>query len=116
MNNKKRFLRRQTKVRGKILDSKNRNRLSVYRSNLHIYAQVIDDTIGKTLVHSSDKEVVKETDKLTKKEAAFKVGVDIAKKALKKKIKTVVFDRSGYRYHGRVQMVADGAREGGLIF
>lgn len=88
-------------------------RLSVFRSNKYIYAQVIDDIKGKTLVDVSaeSKEIHKAK---TKVAAAIEVGKLLAKKALEKKIKEVVFDRNGYQYHGRVKGVADGAREGGL--
>lgn len=88
-------------------------RLSVFRSNKYIYAQVIDDAKGKTLVDVSaeSKEIHKAKTKVV---AAVEVGKLLAKKALEKKIKEVVFDRNGYQYHGRVKGVADGAREGGL--
>jgi len=86
-------------------------RLSVFRSSQHISAQIIDDSENKTLVSASD---LKETG--TKKEKAFKVGKSLAEKALKYKIKRVVFDRGGFLYQGRVAELARGAREGGLNF
>jgi large subunit ribosomal protein L18 len=107
------------KNRKKIYGSSDRPRLIVYRSLNHIYAQIIDDTAGKTLVSGStlSKDLSEELKKLKGKIAKSKaVGSLIAKKALDQKITSVVFDRNGYRYHGRVQAVADGAREGGLKF
>ncbi len=89
-------------------------RLSVYRSSKHIYAQIINDETGKTLLASSDKEV--KAGKATKTETAMKVGGAIAKKAIAKKINKVVFDRGRSRYHGRVKALAEGARSGGLKF
>lgn len=90
-----------------------RPRLSVFRSNKFIYAQIINDIDGKTLVGISEKEL---TEKGVKTDKAKKLGMLLAKKALKKKIKTVVFDRGSYAYHGRVKALAEGAREGGLVF
>jgi len=99
------------KVRG----SAARPRLSVFRSNKNIYAQIIDDTAGKTLVsaRNSDKEIAKIKSKM---DAAAAVGEAIAAKALKAKIKKVVFDKGGFKYHGRVKALAEGARKGGLEF
>lgn len=93
-------------------------RLSVYRSTNHIYAQVIDDTVGHTLCAAStlDKELAKKIAKLTKVEAAKAVGAAVAEKAKALGIAKVVYDRGGYLYTGRVQALADGAREAGLIF
>ena len=89
-------------------------RLAVFRSNKHIYAQVIDDETGKTLASSSNLELkIKNGGNI---EAAKKVGKDIAEKCLKLKIKKVVFDRGGFNYHGRVAALADAAREAGLEF
>ena len=102
-----RSIRRKRKVRVKVKRQKNLLRLSVFRSNKYIYAQVIDDSKGATLVSSSGVKSMAT--------AAF-VGEEIAKKALKKKISKVVFDRGGYRYHGIVKAVAEGARKGGLEF
>jgi len=90
-------------------------RLCVFRSNAHIYAQIIDDVNGKTLVSASSLEKDFEAGE-TKKETAKKVGAAIAKKALEANIKSIVFDRGGYQYHGRVKELAEGAREGGLEF
>ena len=86
-------------------------RLTVFRSLKYVYAQIIDDVTGVTL--ASAKSVLS---KGTKSEEAFEAGKELAKKAVEKKIKEVVFDRNGYRYHGRVKSLADGAREGGLKF
>jgi large subunit ribosomal protein L18 len=95
-------------------------RLVVFRSNKHIYAQIIDDTVGHTLVSAStmDKNLVQagSLKKTSDKEAAKAVGTDVAKKAVEKGISTVVFDRGGYIYHGKVQVLADAAREAGLVF
>lgn len=90
----------------------NKLRLSVFKSGQHIYAQVIDDVAGKTLAFSSDLKIKKGT----KLEKAYQVGQNLAQMALKKKIKEVVFDRGRFLYHGRVAVVAKGAREGGLKF
>ncbi len=106
-------LRRHRRVRGKISGTTERPRLDVFRSSKHIYAQIIDDTTGKTLASASSAE--KDFDGYGGNiEAAQKVGKAIAEKALKAGIKTVVFDRGGFVYHGRVKAVAEGAREGGL--
>ena len=93
-------------------------RLSVYRSLSHIYAQIIDDVAGKTLVAAStvEKDVAELVKGKTKSEAAKIVGAEVAKRALAKGIETVVFDRGGYIYTGRVSSLADGAREAGLKF
>ena len=105
--------RRQIRIRSKIKGTASRPRLVVFRSLLHTYAQLIDDKNNKTLTKSSD---IKEKGKGTKSEKAKKVGLELAKKAQEKKIKEVVFDRNGYKYHGRTKAVAEGAREGGLKF
>ncbi len=117
MNKGKSFLKRKKRVGGLIKRS-SRVRLSVYRSNKYVYAQIIDDKKGVTLVSFSDLSSGKSKDKkkLSKKEAAFLTGERIAEKAAKKGIKNVVFDRSGYKYHGRIKALADGARKGGLNF
>ena len=113
--NKIRTQRRQTRIRKRILlVSSGKPRLSVFRSNKGIYAQIIDDKTGKTLVAASEK-LVKET-KGTKTERAKVLGVTLGKMAVEKKIKEVVFDKGSYAYHGRVKAVAEGAREGGLTF
>lgn len=98
-----------------MLGTRRRPRLSVFRSNKHIYAQIVDDTNNATLASAND-EHIKSKNKKNKTEIALMVGETVAKKAIKKKIKSVVFDRSGYRYHGRVKALADGARKGGLKF
>ena len=109
----KRYDQRKRRVRAKILGSATRPRLSVFRSNAHIYAQIINDDKGVTLVAASDVKTKKAGKKV---ETAEIIGEEIAKKALTKKIKTVVFDRNGFMYHGRVKAVAEGARKGGLEF
>lgn len=120
MKNKKLLgrLRRKRRVRGRIRGTSERPRLSVFRSLKHIYAQVIIDTEGKTLAHASTlspelRGTLKNTGNV---EAARKVGELIAKKCLAKGINKVVFDRNGYKYHGRVKALAEGARAGGLQF
>ncbi len=105
---------RQRRVRAKIAGTKEQPRLSVFRSLKYISAQLIDDTIGKTLISVNDREV--KNKKATKMEKAKEVGKLIGQKALEKDIKLVVFDRAGYKYHGRVKAVAEGAREAGLEF
>ena len=106
--------RRHARVREKISGTADTPRLNVFRSNNGIYVQVIDDTTGKTLVSSSTVELkIKNGGNI---EAAKLVGADIAKKCKEANIKTVVFDRGGYLYHGRVEALADAARENGLEF
>ncbi len=105
------------RIRKKLFGTAERPRISVFRSNKHIYAQIIDDDLGHTLVSASTLEIPQEELKnKTKVEQAELVGKLLADKALKKSIRTVVFDRSGYKYHGRVKALAEGARKGGLIF
>ncbi len=106
---------RKKSIRAKIVGSSKRPRLNVFRSSKHIYAAMIDDLAGKTLVSASEEDIKKDA-KLTKQERAFLVGKDIAQKAKKKGFSKVVFDRSGYLYHGRVKQLAQGAREAGLKF
>lgn len=108
--------RRHRRVRAKICGTKNRPRLCVFRSNKYIYAQLIDDDKGHTLVSANIKEAGSKGKKLTKVQASYEVGKLLAQKAKKKKIASVVFDRGGYKYHGRVKAVAEGARERGLKF
>ena len=108
-------LKRHVRVRAKISGTADRPRLSVYRSNAHIYAQIIDDDKGAVLCTASSNEKGFEGIG-SNKEAAKKVGAKIAERALAKGIETVVFDRGGYIYHGRVSELASGAREGGLKF
>ena len=122
---KKRYSRHK-KVRAKVSGTGQFPRLCVFRSNKHIYAQLVDDEKRKTILSSSDQESktqikkkkIKENQKsLTGKVVvAYEVGKLIAEKALKEKIKEVVFDRGGYKYHGRIKALAEGAREGGLRF
>ena len=122
---------RHKRVRAKIKGKKDRPRLCVFRSNTYIYAQLIDDEKGKTLLVASDLEIKQKTKNKKqktvkkkeekeslagKKATAFQVGQLIADKAIKKGIKKVVFDRGGYQYHGRVKALAEGARGGGLKF
>ena len=107
-------VRRHARVRAKLSGTTEAPRLCVYRSNKNIEAQIIDDTKGVTLVSSSS--MVLKLDNGSNIEAAGKVGKDIAEKALAKNIKKVVFDRSGYIYHGRVKALAEAAREAGLDF
>ena len=110
--NKQLRVKRHYKIRKRIQGTKERPRLSVFRSGKHIYAQVIDDSSGKTLAAESDLKM----EKHSKKEKAYMIGKKLAVKALKKKIKEVTFDRGGFLYHGRVAELARGAREGGLEF
>jgi large subunit ribosomal protein L18 len=106
-------IKRHVRLRGDISGSTERPRLAVFRSSEHIYAQIINDSTGKTLAASSD---VKIKDKMTKTEKAKQVGLAIATAAKKVKVTKVVFDRGGFAYHGRIQALADSAREGGLQF
>ena len=107
--------RRHARVRTKVSGTAERPRLCVYRSNSNLYAQIIDDVAGNTLVQASTLEKEVKTKK-SNIEAAKEVGALIAKRAIAKKIKTVVYDRSGYIYHGVVKELAEAAREGGLEF
>ncbi len=104
---------RHKRVRAKIKGTAKRPRLCVFRTPKHIYAQLIDDENGKTILSISD---AKKTKKETKVSSASEVGKLIAKKAVEKKIAQVVFDRGGYKYHGRIKALADGARKAGLKF
>ena len=108
-------LHRHKRVRGKVFGTPERPRLNVFRSETNIYAQVIDDTKGITLVSASSLEKDFKCDG-TKTDAAKKVGEVLAERAKAKGIDAVVFDRGGYLYHGRVKALAEGAREGGLQF
>jgi large subunit ribosomal protein L18 len=103
-------LRRHARVRSKISGTKTMPRVSVYRSNVHMYVQVIDDTTQKTILGMSDKSF-----KGTKSEKAKALGQKIAETIMKDGIKSALFDRGGYKYHGRVQNVAAGLREAGLV-
>ena len=111
-------LRRHKRVRKHVSGTAERPRLCVFRSSSNIYAQIIDDSAAKTLVSASslDKEIKANLKNGGNKEAAKEVGMQVAKRALEKGIKQVVFDRGGYIYHGRVAELAAGAREGGLDF
>jgi large subunit ribosomal protein L18 len=111
-------LRRKQRVRKKLIGTDNRPRVCVFRSSKHIYAQVISDEQGKTLASVSTLTgELAETNKKSKGvEAAKSVGLAVAKVCKEKNITQVVFDRNGFLYHGRVKAVADGAREGGLVF
>lgn len=110
--------KRHLRVRKKVYGTQQRPRLNVYRSEKNIYAQVIDDDLGNTLVSASsiDKELKGSVANGSNKEAAKAVGALVAKRALEKGIKNVVFDRGGYIYHGRVKELAEAAREAGLDF
>ena len=111
------FKKRTRRSRVQILKLKKHPRISVYRSAKHIYAQIIDDEKGITLVSFSDAKLKLAKDKkVNKSEKAFMVGKELADLSLKKKISKVIFDRGGYKYHGRVKSLAEGAREGGLKF
>ncbi|MGB8194484.1 MAG: 50S ribosomal protein L18 [Chitinophagaceae bacterium] len=114
-----RVLRRQNiryRIRKKIAGTTEKPRLSVFRSNADIYAQLIDDVKGVTLASASSKEKDIAAQKVNKVDKSKLVGQAIAKKAIELGVKDCVFDRSGYLYHGRVKSLADGAREGGLQF
>ena len=106
------------RLRNRFSGTAERPRLAVFRSNNHMYAQIIDDTVGKTLVSAStvDKEVKAELEKTNNVDAAAYVGTVVAKRALEKGIKEVVFDRGGFIYQGKIQALADAAREAGLEF
>ncbi len=110
--------KRHYRMRKNINGTATKPRLCVFRSNAHIYAQIIDDTTGTTLVSAStnDKDLKSKITNKANKEAAKEIGTIIGKKAIDKGITTVVFDRSGYIYHGKVQVLADAAREAGLQF
>ncbi len=106
------------KIRNRFAGTAERPRLAVFRSNNHMYAQIIDDTVGNTLVSAStlQKDVKAELEKTNNVEAAAKLGEVIAKKALEKGITNVVFDRGGFIYQGKIKALADAAREAGLQF
>ncbi len=104
--------KRHRKIRRKVIGTKDKPRLAVFRSSQHIYAQIIDDSMSKTVVSCSDVNMAK----ITKLQRAFEVGKKLAEKAIKAKIKIVVFDRGGFLYKGRIAELARGAREGGLKF
>lgn len=109
--------RRKTKIREKIKAVGRGRKLTVFRSNQYLWAQIVDIPSGETLISANEKKLKEKSDKmakLTKTERAFELGKEIAKKALKQDIKRVAFDRGPYRYHGRVKALAEGAKEGGL--
>ena len=118
IDRKEKRRKRHLRVRKKVFGTPERPRLAVYRSEKHMYAQIIDDTIGHTLVAAStlDKELRDKLQKTWNIEAAKEVGKLIAKRALEKGIKKVAFDRGGFKYIGRVKALADAAREAGLEF
>ena len=116
LDRKKVRTRKHKSIRRRIVGTAERPRLSVYRSLQNIFVQIIDDTTGNTLVSASTIEKGAKTENGSNVEAAKKIGEAIAKKALEKGIDTVVFDRSGYVYTGRVKALADAAREAGLKF
>ncbi len=117
MKKKQRNSRHKKGYKTKTPGTRARPRLSVYRSNKYIYAQLIDDEKGQVLLASSERQLNKgKFKKLTKTQRALVLGEELARKARRKKIKSVVFDRSGYKYHGRVRALAEGARKGGLKF
>ena len=105
-------IKRHLHVRKKVSGGSKNPRLSVFKSGKHIYAQIIDDSVGKTLVSESDLKILSKV----KVEKAYEVGKKLAEKAKKIKIIEVVFDRGGFLYHGRIAKLAEGAREGGLKF
>lgn len=111
-NKQDKRIRLKAKIRSRVKGNKERPRLSVFRSNKFIYAQVIDDIEGKTLAQASDVKAKKGT----KTERAQEVGKNIAEACLKEHINQVVFDRNGFKYTGRIKLVADAARAGGLKF
>ncbi|MEK7534210.1 MAG: 50S ribosomal protein L18 [Patescibacteria group bacterium] len=115
MNKIKQKLRRRVRVRSKITGRKDRPRLSVFRSNRYIYAQLIDDEKGKTILGVSEKNL-DNIKGIKKTERAKALGLFLAKKAIQKKIKNVIFDRGSYAYHGRLRLFAETARKGGLKF
>lgn len=114
VHQKTKLEKRKDRVKSKILVSEKRPRLTIYRSNRYLYAQILGEG-GKVLV-SATNVGGKASRKKTKKDEEFELGKDLAKRAEEKKIKKVVFDRNGYKYHGRIKRFAEGAREGGLIF
>lgn len=119
-------IRRHIRTRAKIKGTAERPRLNIFRSNKHIFLQLIDDEKGKTIVSASDMEmktdlkkegkISRVKEKETKTQAAFEAGKVLAVLAKEKKISRAVFDRGGYTYHGRIKAAAEGSREGGLIF
>ena len=111
-------VKKHRRIRNHLSGTSQRPRLAVFRSNNHMYAQIIDDTVGKTLVSAStnQKEVKAELEKTNNVDAAAYLGTVIAKRAIEKGINTVVFDRGGFIYQGKIKALADAAREAGLEF
>ena len=111
-------VKKHMKIRNRFSGTAERPRLAVFRSNNHMYAQIIDDTVGNTLVAAStvEKAVSAELEKTNNVDAAAYLGTVIAKRAIEKGINTVVFDRGGFIYQGKIQALADAAREAGLVF
>ncbi len=116
LRKEKRRIGIRKRIRKSVSGTSNRPRLSVFRSNKQIYAQIIDDSKGITLVSASSVETEISELKGPKIELAKRVGISVAKKAINEGIASVVFDRGGYLFHGRIKSLADGAREGGLKF
>ena len=110
--------KKHKRLRNRFAGTAERPRLAVFRSNNHMYAQIIDDTVGNTLVSAStlEKELKSEIEKTNNIDAAARVGTLVAKRAIEKGIEKVVFDRGGYLYQGKVQALADAVREAGLQF
>jgi large subunit ribosomal protein L18 len=109
--------RRKVRIRKKVQGAADRPRLVVFRSNAHIYAQLVDDAVGATLVSASTLALSRTGEALKlNKAAAARVGQELARLAKEKNIEAVIFDRNGYLYHGRIKALADGAREAGLKF
>ena len=111
-------IKKHMKIRNRFSGTAERPRLAVFRSNNHMYAQIIDDTVGNTLVSAStlEKEIKAELNKTNDVEAAAYLGKVIAKRAMDKGISEVVFDRGGFLYHGKIEALAEAAREAGLVF
>jgi len=108
--------KRTKRTRYKLKKVSNRKRLTVFRSNKHLYAQIIDDTVGKTLASASTKEKNMDIDNKDRKSLAEIIGKNIAKRSIEKGIKEVAFDKGKYKYHGLIKILADSARTEGLIF
>ena len=110
--------KKHMKIRNRFSGTAERPRLAVFRSNNHMYAQIIDDTVGNTLVSAStlEKEIKAELENTDTVDAAAYIGTVVAKRAIEKGIKEVVFDRGGFIYQGKIQALADAAREAGLVF
>tara|TARA_B100001029_G_scaffold87563_1_gene71802 strand:+ start:59 stop:394 length:336 start_codon:yes stop_codon:yes gene_type:complete len=108
--------KRTKRTRYKLKKVSNRKRLTVFRSNKHLYAQIIDDKVGKTLASASTKEKNMEIDNKDRKSLAEIIGKNIAKRSIEKGIKEVAFDKGKYKYHGLIKILADSARTEGLIF